>query len=66
MENKGMLAWRARAALREMDVYEVDEWWITGELVTRFECERTLGLIEECEEALHECERILGVGEFSE
>lgn len=42
--NAGLQAWYAKAALREMDIRRVDEWWIGDDLVTRFECECTLGI----------------------
>lgn len=44
--NAGLQAWCARAALREMDVHETNEWWCGDDLMTRFECERILGVGE--------------------
>lgn len=43
-ENAGLQAWCAAIALREMNARGIDEWWIGEDLVTRFECERILGL----------------------
>lgn len=44
--NEGLQAWYARLALSEMDARGIGEWWIGDDLVTRFECERILGVGE--------------------
>lgn len=44
--NEGLKAWCTQLALREMAVHGCDEWWVGDELVTRFECERQLGIGE--------------------
>lgn len=45
--NEGLQAHYARLALHEMNMRGVSEWWVGEDLVTRFECERILGLNEE-------------------
>lgn len=45
--NEGLKAWCARLALIEMDANKCNEWWCGGELLTRWECERQLGVNDE-------------------
>lgn len=49
-ENAGLQAHYAVIALREMDNHGIDEWWVGDDLVSRFECERVLGIGEDDDE----------------
>lgn len=47
--NEGLKAHYAARALRDMITYNADQWWIGDDMVTRFECERVLGIGEDDE-----------------